>query len=121
MTTPVDDYIAGFEGDALAKLEQLRDEIRAIAPEASEKISYGTATWDLNGNMVHIAGFNRHVSIFPGADGVAQFEDELGPYKHAKGTIQFPLDQPLPLELIRRIVEFRATQQRAKPTRRRRT
>lgn len=116
--TVIDDYLAGFEGEALAKLTGMRDLIREIAPEASEKIAYGTATWDLNGNMVHIAGFTHHVSLFPGAAGVAEFEGELGPWVHSKGTIQFPLADPLPSDLIRRIVEFRAAQQRAKRPRR---
>ncbi len=113
--TAVDEYIDGFDGEVREKREAMRDQIRAIAPEASEKISYGTATWDLNGNMVHIAGFKNHVSLFPGAVGVEAFLDELGGYTTSKGTIQFPLGAPLPTELIERIVTFRAEQQRAKP------
>jgi len=116
--TVIDDYIAGFEGEAHDKLTTMRDLIREIAPEASEKIAYGTATWDLNGNMVHIAGFNHHVSLFPGAVGVTAFEGELDGWVHSKGTIQFPLAEDLPLDLIRRIVEYRAAQQRVKRPRR---
>ena len=115
MASVIDEYIDGFEGVVREKLLELAALVREVAPEASEKISYGTATWDLNGNMVHIAGFARHVSLFPGAVGVEAFEDDLGGLTHSKGTIQFPLDRPLPLDLIRRIVEFRAEQQRAKP------
>lgn len=121
MPTVIDDYIDGFSGEAQTMLCALRDLIREVAPEASEKISYGTATWDLNGNMVHIAGFGKHVSLFPGAAGVEAFEDELDGYVHSKGTIQFPFGRDLPLDLVRRIVEFRAAQQRAKPPRRRRS
>lgn len=120
MASVIDEYIDGFEGVVREKLLELAALVREVAPEASEKISYGTATWDLNGNMVHIAGFARHVSLFPGAVGVEAFEDELGGLTHSKGTIQFPLDRPLPLDLIRRIVEFRAEQQRAKPSKGRR-
>lgn len=118
--TVVDDYIATYDGEARAKLEAMRDLIRTLVPEASEKIAYGLATWDLNGNLVHIGGFSRHVGLYPGAAGVAEFADELGPWTHSKGAIQFPLDQPLPTDLITRIVTFRATQQRAKPAKRRR-
>jgi uncharacterized protein YdhG (YjbR/CyaY superfamily) len=116
--TVIDDYLNGFDGVALAKLTAMRDLIREVAPEASEKIAYGTATWDLNGNLVHIAGFNNHVSLFPGAVGVTAFEAELDGWVHSKGTIQFPLTDELPLDMIRRIVEYRAVQQRAKPPRR---
>lgn len=118
--TVIDDYIEPFEGEARDKLIAMRDLIREVAPEASEKIAYAIPTWDLNGNMVHIAGFSAHVSLFPGAIGVEAFVDELGGLKHSKGTIQFPLGEPLPLPLIRRIVEFRAAQQREKKPARRR-
>ena len=114
MGTVIDDYISDFEGSAHDKLVAMRDLIRGIAPEASEKIGYGIPTWVLNGNLVHIAGFARHVSLFPGAEPVEVFASELSGYKTSKGTIQFPLDADLPMELIGRIVEFRAAQQRAK-------
>jgi len=116
MASPIDDYLDGFTGEHRRKLEQLRDTIRAVVPEASETISYGIPTWYLAGNLVHIAGFTRHVSLFPGAVGVAAFADELDALglTTSKGTIQFPLDAELPLDLVRRIVEFRAAQQRGK-------
>ncbi len=114
MASVIDEYIDGFEGAARATLLAMAALVREVAPEASEKISYGTATWYLNGNMVHIAGFARHVSLFPGAV-VELFADDLGGLTHSKGTIQFPLEEDLPMDLIRRIVEFRAEQQRAKP------
>lgn len=120
MGTPVDDYLSGFDGEARSKLDAMAALIRRIAPEASEKIAYGTATWHLNGNMVHIAGFAKHVSLFPGAAGVEAFESELDGLVHSKGTIQFPLGRELPLGLIEKIVAFRAEQQRTKPTRVRR-
>ena len=82
--------------------------IRAAAPEASETISYGIPTFDLNGrHLVHFEAYARHLGFYPGADGIAAFEDELGPYKRAKGSVRFPLDRPLPTDLIRRMVEYR--------------
>ena len=102
----IDAYIA-------AQPEALRALIRAEAPEASERIAYGLATFWLNGNLVHFGGFKAHIGLYPGATGVAAFESELGPYVHSKGAIQFPLDQPLPMELIRRIVAMRVEQNRA--------
>ncbi|HBX82475.1 MAG: DUF1801 domain-containing protein [Propionibacteriaceae bacterium] len=112
--TVIDDYIDQTDGRRRELLIQMCDLIRTLVPDASEKIGYGIPTWTLNGNMVHIAGFKEHVSIFPGADGVAAFEDELGGYVHSKGTIQFRLEDELPIELITRIVQFREAQQRAK-------
>lgn len=94
-------------------LETLRALIRAEAPEASERMAYGLPTFWLNGNLIHFGAFRRHIGLYPGAAGVAAFEAELGAYVHSKGAIQFPLDQPLPLELIRRIVAFRVAQNRA--------
>lgn len=116
--TVIDDYLAGVDGPAHERLAELVALVRETAPEASEKISYQMPTWYLNGNLVHVAAFTRHVSLFPGPEGVAAFEGELAGLVHSKGTIQFALDRPLPTELIRRIVEFRVAQQRAKPARR---
>ena len=116
--TIVDDYIAAAPEPQRSLLYQMADAIRAIAPEASEKIAYGLATWDLNGNMVHIGSFKDHVSLFPGGV-VDQFADDLVGYKTSKGTIQFPLDAPLPMATIEKIVTFRADAQRAKTPRRR--
>jgi uncharacterized protein YdhG (YjbR/CyaY superfamily) len=89
-------------------LQEIRSLIAASAPGATETISYAIPTFDLNGrHLVHFAAFKRHVGFYPTAGGIAAFKDELKPYKSAKGSVQFPLGQPLPTDLIRRIVEFR--------------
>lgn len=104
----IDEYIAEFPPEVRVQLEEMRALIRATAPEASETISYAIPTFDLNGkHVVHFAGFKNHVGFFPTGSGVGAFEDELAPYVHSKGAIHFPLGQPLPADLIRRIVRFR--------------
>jgi uncharacterized protein YdhG (YjbR/CyaY superfamily) len=101
------EYIAQFPLPVRARLKELRALIRKVAPEAEEKISYGIAAFDWNGPLVYIAGFKNHVSFFPTSSGVTAFKDKLKAYKTSRGTIQFPLDQPLPLRLITQIVRFR--------------
>lgn len=104
----IDDYIAEFPASTRKHLEQVRRVIRAAAPGATETISYAIPTFDLDGrHLVHFAGYERHVGFYPGADGIASFEKELAAYKQGKGSVQFPLDQPLPVDLIRKIVVFR--------------
>lgn len=104
----VDEHIAQVPRQARAGLEELRAPIRASAPDATETISYVIPTFDLAGtHLVHFAGYARHVGFCPGADGIAAFEGELAPYKRAKGLLQFPLDRPLPTDLLRRMVESR--------------
>jgi uncharacterized protein YdhG (YjbR/CyaY superfamily) len=104
----IDEYIAGFPTETQKVLEQMRALIKASAPDASETISYAMPTFDLNGHhLVHFAGFARHVGFYPVPSGVEAFKEELRTYKTGKGSVQFPLDRPLPTDLIRRIVEFR--------------
>jgi len=103
----VNDYIAGFPPDVQHKLTLLRNLIQELAPEASEKISYGMPTFYLHENLVHYAAYAKHIGFYPTPSGITHFEKELSPYKHAKGSVQFPLDQPLPTDLIERIVRFR--------------
>ena len=104
----VDQYIAEFPPSTQQVLEEMRALIKAAAPDASEKMSYAIPTFDLNGHhLVHFAGYARHVGLYPGPSGIQAFEQELKPYRTAKGSVQFPLAQPLPTDLIRRIVEFR--------------
>lgn len=106
----IDEYIAqpGFTNDVRARLEHVRALIKQLAPEATETISYNIPTFDLNGkHLVHFAGFAKHLGLYPTPSGMLAFDDELSRYKHGKGSAQFPLDQPLPDELITRIVEFR--------------
>ena len=108
--TPITDYILQYPPEVQEKLNQMREAILEIVPEATEKISYGIPTFYLKGNVVHFAGYKSHIGFYPGADGIAAFTDELAAYKLSKGTVQFPLDQPLPLELIKRITAFRKAQ-----------
>lgn len=104
----IDDYIAQFEPEVAEKLEQVRSAIQQMAPEATETISYAIPTFDLAGkHLVHFAGFKSHIGFYPIPTGMTAFKDELSAYKQGKGSVQFPLSQPLPLDLIRRIVAFR--------------
>ena len=106
--TSIDKYIAGFPPETQTVLEEMRALIKACAPAATETISYAIPTFDLNGrHLVHFAGFENHVGFYPTGSGVAAFQEELKPFKSGKGSVQFPLDEPLPAGLIRRIVEFR--------------
>ena len=108
---PIDDYIAEFPEETQTMLNELRALIRASAPDATETISYAIPTFDLNGkHVVHFAGFKNHVSFFPTGSGAEAFKDELEPYAGGKGTVQFPIGEPIPADLIRRIVEFRVGQ-----------
>ena len=97
-------------------LEELRALIRASAPAATETISYAIPTFDLNGHLVHFAGYEKHIGFYPTGSGVEAFKEELKPYKCGKGSVQFPLGQPMPMDLIRRIVEFRVAENTGKAT-----
>jgi len=103
----IDAYIAAFPEDVRKKLETLRKVIQGAAPGAEEAIAYGIPTFRLNGNLVHFAAFKDHISLFPGASPVPVFKKELSSYKLSKGTIQFPLDRPIPYDLVKKIVKFR--------------
>jgi len=103
----IDEYIATFPAEIQAKLEEMRATIRAAAPEATEKISYQMPTFYLNGNLVHFAAFKSHIGFYPVPSGIEAFREELSQFKGAKGSVQFPYDQPLPLNLVTRIVKFR--------------
>ena len=106
----IDEYIAGFPEATQQVLEAMRAVIRSSAPDAIETISYAIPTFDLYGHLVHFAGYARHIGFYPGSSGIAAFKTELGRYKSAKGSVQFPLDEPLPEDLIRRIVEYRVAE-----------
>lgn len=104
----IDEYIAQFPAETQTALEEMRAIIRDLAPGAVETISYAIPTFDLGGtHLVHFAGYARHVGLYPTPTGMEAFADDLAPYKRGKGSAQFPLSEPLPVELIRRIVEFR--------------
>ena len=106
----VDDYIAQFPDDVQAVLRQVRKTIKEAAPQAEETISYAMPTFKLNGNLVHFAGYKRHIGFYPAPTGIEQFKDEISAYKWAKGSLQFPLTEPIPFDLIRRIVLFRVSE-----------
>lgn len=106
----IDEYIAEFPPEVQLVLQQLRAIIRAAAPNAWETLSYAMPTFDLNGHLVHFAGFKGHIGFYPTPSGVEAFKEELTGFKMAKGSVQFPLGQPLPEDLIRRIVAFRVAE-----------
>lgn len=106
----VDAYIAEFPPDTQKLLAQMRETIRNAAPNSEETISYAIPSYKLNGLLVHFAGYTNHIGFYPGAGGIAAFAEELSAYKTSKGTVQFPLDQPLPLKLAAKIVKFRVKQ-----------
>jgi uncharacterized protein YdhG (YjbR/CyaY superfamily) len=106
-----DQYISTFPPEVQAMLNQLRTTIQQAAPDALEKISYQMPTFWQGRNLVHFAAFKNHIGFYPGAAGIEAFKPEIATYKNAKGSVQFPLDKPLPLELIARIVQFRVQQE----------
>ncbi|MNC47983.1 hypothetical protein D3C75_970750 [compost metagenome] len=106
----IDDYIAKAAPEVQALLETVRKVIHEAAPEAKEKISYQMPTFELHGNLVHFAAFKKHIGFYPAPQGIEAFQEELSVYKGAKGSVQFPLDQPMPYDLISRIVKFRAAE-----------
>ncbi|WKA59792.1 DUF1801 domain-containing protein [Planococcus shenhongbingii] len=103
----IDEYIAQFPTDIQETLENLRKLIKEEAPQADEKVSYQMPTFYLHGNLVHFAAFKNHIGFYPTPAGITAFENELSKYKSAKGSVQFPLHEPLPLDLIRQIVRYR--------------
>lgn len=112
METPknVDEYIASFPEEIQQLLEQVRATIKTAAPMAEEKISYAMPTFALNGNLIHYAAYKNHIGLYPAPQGIEAFKEELSVYKGAKGSVQFPLDRPLPLDLIARITAYRVKQ-----------
>jgi len=110
----IDHYISTFPPDIQEILETIRQVIREAAPEATEKISYQMPTFAQQGNVVHFAAFKNHIGFYPAPSGIEEFEQELAPYKAGKGTIQFPIGQPMPMELIAKIVKFRVAENLAK-------
>ena len=106
----IDEYIATFPKDIQKILEELRATIKAAAPDSEEKISYQMPTFFLNGNLVHFAAFKKHIGFYPTPSGIEAFKKELSVYDGAKGSVQFPIDEPMPLKLISRIVKFRAAE-----------
>jgi len=110
----IDEYIGTFPKGIQEVLQELRRAVRKAAPEAEEAISYQIPTFKLNGNLVHFAAFKNHIGFFPTSSGIRAFKKELSGYELSKGTVRFPLDKPLPLSLVSRIVKFRAKENLAK-------
>lgn len=105
--TTIGDYIATFPESTRVLMEELRGLIREAAPEAEETISYQMPAFKLNGNLVYFAGYKNHIGFYPTGSGISAFIDQLSAYKTSKGTVQFPLDKPLPADLITKMVKFR--------------
>ena len=103
----IDDYVAGFPPDVQAILQKVRSTIRNAAPGAKETISYQMPTFVLQGNLVHFAAFKSHIGLYPTPSGTERFREELSRYATGKGSIRFPLNEPIPYGLISRIVKFR--------------
>lgn len=110
----IDEYIAGFPPEIQKMLKAIRLTIKKAAPNAQETIRYQMPTFTLHGNLVHFAAFRKHIGFYPTPSAIVEFREDLAVYKGAKGSVQFPLDQPMPLELIGRIVRFRVAQQQEK-------
>ena len=110
----IDEYIALWPEEIKAKLRSMRETIQKAAPAAEEAISYQMPTFTLHGNLVHFAAFKNHIGFYPVPSGLKAFEKELSKFKTGKGSAQFPLDQPLPLALVTKIVKFRVSENLAK-------
>lgn len=112
--TTVDEYILHFPSEVQEILQALRKLVKDTVPEAEEKISYQMPTYYLNGNLIHFAAYKNHIGFYPTPSGIEAFKNELSNYKGAKGSVQFPIDKPMPFDLIRKIVEFRALENKNK-------
>ena len=110
----IDEYIKAQPPKTQKVLKELRAVIKTAAPQAGETINYAIPTFTLNGNLVHFAAFDRHIGFYPTPSGVAAFKKELAAYEGAKGSVKFPLDKPLPLKLVTKIVKFRVAEQMKK-------
>jgi uncharacterized protein YdhG (YjbR/CyaY superfamily) len=110
----VDVFIAKYPKEVQETLNRVRETIRAAAPEAEEGINYGIPTFFLNGNLVHFSAFKTHIGFYPTPSGIEKFKKELSKYEWAKGSVKFPLNQPIPFALIAKIVKFRVKENLAK-------
>lgn len=103
----MDEYIAGYPKKVQQLLQKVRSTISKAAPDAKEAMKYGIPTFTLNGNLVHFGAYKEHIGFYPAPAGIAEFKQELKPYLGGKGTVKFPLDEPIPFGLITKIVKFR--------------
>jgi uncharacterized protein YdhG (YjbR/CyaY superfamily) len=106
----IDEYIAGYPKETQKILQQMRTTIKSVAPQAEEVISYGMPAFKLHGMLAWFAAHTHHTGLYPGASTMAAFKKEVSAYKNAKGSVQFPFDKPLPLGLIKKMVQFKATE-----------
>ena len=106
----IDEYIADFPPEVQKILEKMRSTIRKAAPYAEETINYQIPTFKLKGNLVHFAAFKKHIGLYPAPSGIEKFKNELSGYERAKGSVKFPLDKPIPFDLISKIVKFRVNE-----------
>lgn len=106
----IDDYIAAFPEDVRPLLQAVRATIHAAAPDALERISYGMPAFAQEGNLVYFAALKNHIGLYPTSSGIAAFQQEISAYESSKGAVKFPKDQPMPLDLIAKIVRFRVTE-----------
>lgn len=109
----IDEYIAGFPSDVQKILQRIRKTIQKAAPAAEEVISYSMPAFKLNRILIYFAGYKNHISVYPAPRGATQFKMELAQYEGGKGTVQFPLGQPVPYDLITRIVKYRIAENAA--------
>ena len=108
----IDNYIKDYPENVQERLNTIRSIVKELAPDATERICMRMPTFDLNGKwLVHFAGYAKHIGFYPQPQGVAAFKEQLAGYKTSKGAIQFPLDAPLPVDLIRKIIEYRVKEQ----------
>lgn len=112
--TNIDEYMINFPESTLLMMEQLRETIHKAAPEAEEVISYSMPAFKWNGILVYFAGYKNHIGFYPGSGAIKTYEKELTKFKTSKGAIQFPLDKPLPLGLVTKIVKLRIKQNKEK-------
>lgn len=110
----VDEYIKTFPKDVQIALEKVRQTIKKAAPNATEAISYGIPTFKLDGNLVLFGGYKTHIGFYPAPMGINAFKKEVAVYESGKGTLKFPLDKPIPYELVSKIVKFRVEEKMAK-------
>lgn len=114
----ISEYISNFPDQVQVMLEELRKTIREAAPEAEETINYAIPTFTLNGNLVHFAAYKNHIGFYPAPSGIEAFQSALSGYTMAKGSVQFPIDKTLPLDLISKIVTFRRQENLSKEKKR---
>lgn len=115
LVSNIDNYISGFPLDIQKILQEIRSLIKKLAPQATETISYGIPTFDLDGeHLVHFAAFKKHIGFFPTPSPIPHFQKELTKYKTSKGTVQFPLSEKIPYDLIKKILKFRIAEIKTK-------